>query len=405
MSKVYLIGVAGDRLGSEAELLIGGCETVFCSTRHRQCFDFGPKRILPLTPLSEMLDKLKQQVEQHNVAVLASGDPLYFGIGRRILAHLGEEKITVFPALSSMQLAASRFRIPWDDAVFISLHGRGGPAEYGRLLKHPKAFVLTDAGNSPNVVARHLQEIFTECGAVPVNPPIIHVAENLGLPGERCVSGTPAQISEMTFGALNIMAIINQTATVRGEIVFGLGEEEIFHSRGLITKSEVRAATLHALRLPSTGVLWDIGAGSGSITIEAAGLRPDLRIFAIERNAEQLANVRQNRQKFGAFNVDIVDGEAPAALHELPDPDRVFIGGSGGNMEQIVKICSDRLTDNGLIVVNGVIEKTKSLAPKLLFEVGLKVTISEVSVTRFGYPAEGNERLSFNPISIMCGAK
>ncbi len=119
---------------------------------------------------------------------------------------------------------------------------------------------------------------------------------------------------------------------------FGLTEDSIQHSRGLITKNEVRAATLHQLQLPRKGVFWDIGAGSGSLSIEAARANPHLTVYAIEHKEEELENIKNNIVKFGCYNIVPIFGRAPEALVALPDPDRVFIGGSSGSLPDIVAL-------------------------------------------------------------------
>ena len=185
--------------------------------------------------------------------------------------------------------------------------------------------------------------------------------------------------------------------------VFGLEEREISHSRGLITKNEVRAAVIHALRLPRQGVFWDIGAGSGSVSVEAARLSADLQVFAIEKNAEQLDHIRHNRETFCSANIEVIAGEAPEALAQLPDPDRVFVGGSGGNLARILAAAAGRLKDGGSIVVNAVLAKTGEEAPGRLCSLGLAVEISRITVERQRYPALEINR--FNPISLIVGRK
>ena len=122
----------------------------------------------------------------------------------------------------------------------------------------------------------------------------------------------------------------------------GLTEDEVVHSRGLITKSEVRAATIHQLRLPKTGVFWDVGAGSGSISIEAARSHPELTLFAIEHKMEEIANIKANIRKFGCYNIIPVFGKAPEELTDLPAPDRIFVGGSSGTLSAIAEIAKNR---------------------------------------------------------------
>jgi len=186
--------------------------------------------------------------------------------------------------------------------------------------------------------------------------------------------------------------------------VFGLTEEEIAHSRGLITKDEVRAVTLHTLRLPSTGVLWDIGAGSGSISVAAARMHPDLTVFAVDQHPEAFANVKKNIRQFGCYNIIPIQGEATEVLNSLPDPDRVFVGGSGGKLPAIIGQAAHRLPSGGRMVVNGVIGATVAEAPQCMAMHGLQVDLTRVQIERTTFPKTESGKV-LNPITVMTGRK
>lgn len=229
------------------------------------------------------------------------------------------------------------------------------------------------------------------------------MGENLGFEIERLIKGSLEEIADQAFVDPNVMILVNRSPALQIEPVFGLQEPEICHSRGLITKNEVRAASIHSLRLPRNGVLWDVGAGSGSVGLEVARLFPGIQVMAIEKEEEQWQHIEANRKKFAAWNLELVKGMAPDALSNLPDPKRIFVGGSGGNLEQILDCCVTRLLPGGSIVVNAVIEKTAALAPEILYGYGLEVEIRELAVQRFSYP-EG-DRQQYNPIKIIVGIK
>ena len=181
---------------------------------------------------------------------------------------------------------------------------------------------------------------------------------------------------------------------------FGLGEDEIRHSRGLITKDEVRAAALHRLRLPATGVFWDIGGGSGSVSLEAARFCPELSVYTVERHPAEQANIRANIRTYGAYTIHLVDGEAPAALANLPDPDRVFIGGSGGQLEAILTAVVPRLRPGGRLVVSAVLARTETTARRVLAQLCRRVTSATLAVTR--HEPGGPDRV-LNPITFITG--
>jgi precorrin-6Y C5,15-methyltransferase (decarboxylating) len=217
--------------------------------------------------------------------------------------------------------------------------------------------LFTDQHNSPDRVAATLLAVLQECNDVDRIKTIrIRVAENLGLADERLISGSLVEIAAQTFAPLNMM-LVEQPSRLETNR-FGLWEDEIHHSRGLITKDEVRAATLHRLRLPVTGVLWDIGGGSGSVSLEAARLNPELSVHTVEKNPEALQNIRANIKRYSAYNIHLVSGEAPEALAGLPAPDRIFIGGSGQRLEAIIETAVAQLTEGGRIVINAVLAST-----------------------------------------------
>ncbi len=357
--------------------------------------------LIPIVPLQHCIDGIKESLEKGDVTVLASGDPLFFGIGRKLTQSFPGSDIRIHPALSSMQLAFARFNIPWDDARFVSLHGRSNTLLAARLLPYPKVFVLTDPQNSPSDIAGQL---LAECGEEQTSGMIIHVGEQLGSNSERLSTGTISEIAAKRFTDPNVMILLNPLAgVITKNPGFGLQEKEIVHSRGLITKNEVRAAAIHALRLPQKAVLWDVGAGSGSVGLEAARLFPGLHVLAIEKEKEQWQNIEANRKRFSAWNVELIKGEAPEALQQLPPPARIFVGGSGGNLRQILEFCTEKLLPGGIIVVNAVIAGTAKLAPEILYRSGLAVEIREITVQRFSYPEE--ETQQFNPIKIIVGKK
>jgi len=177
-------------------------------------------------------------------------------------------------------------------------------------------------------------------------------------------------------------------------------------NKGLITKSEVRAVSLYSLRLKRDSVVWDIGAGTGSVALEAAWIASQGRVFAIERDNESLSLLRQNVDSLGAGNVQVVEGEAPQALETLEDPDAVFIGGSGGQLEEIVSLVGERLAPGGMVVANIIALDRASEAHKLMNNMGLLTNMTMVSASRGKALPDGSTRLeALNPVFIITGQK
>lgn len=403
-TRIYLIGVAGDSLDRQIAKRLASCVAIVASKRMMPMLDvalptYPLGKIIKITPLAEAVQAIASALDRGDVAVLASGDPLFFGIGEILGRHFASSRITVLPALSAMQLAFSRLTLPWQDARFLSLHGRKSLHIASQILPFRKVCILTDNVNTPGVIASKLLDQVTVGQRDAFT---VFVGEDLGNSGERITMGSLSEIAEKNFKSPNILIIL-QNQSIDELPIFGLGEQEIAHSRGLITKNEVRAAALHLLAPPRQGVMWDIGAGSGSISIEAARFSNTLQVFAIEKNAEQLDHIHRNRDKFQTANVEVIAGAAPEVLAQLPDPDRIFVGGSGGNLAAILDTATSRLKAGGNVVVSAVLDSTTEKAPEILYSLGLAVEISKISVERRCYPEP--EKTCFNPISLIVGKK
>lgn len=400
MSKIYVIGIDGSGTLKQRREILERCGLIVASRRLASLLGNTFVPIHPITPIEEACEQIEKGLEGGNVCVLASGDPLFYGIGGRLIERFGSDKVDIYPALSSLQEAFAKFKISWDDAKIMSLHGRQAIHLPGLLLGHHKTFTFTDAAHSPDRIANEISAYLNLIGAVDIQQNLrIHVAENIGSNEERITSGSLDSISEQKFSSLNVLCIV----VPRDQVCppFGLGEADIFHSRGLITKDEVRAVTLHRLRLPAEGVFWDIGGGSGSISIEAAAMNPQLAIYTVEHRKEELDNIKANIRKYNLFNIIPVEGRAAQVVSALPDPDAVFVGGSDGELEIITAEAGRRLPQSGRLVVNGVTEKTVALTPELMAKNGFAVESSRIEVTRAGTDAP----VSFNPITIMVGIK
>jgi precorrin-6Y C5,15-methyltransferase (decarboxylating) len=405
MFRIFLIGVGSQGLTGEQAGMLARCGLIVGDIRHLALVEEMAAEKLAISPLAPALERIRLPLASGDVGVLASGDPLFFGIGRRLLKEFKHEQLVVFPALSTMQEACARFKLPWDDMALVSLHGRKALHVPGLLLAREKTFAFTDHHNTPDYLARQLvaylelieaDDLLAQCR--------VHVAENLGAKEERLFSGTLAEAAGQEFAGLNVLIVTRPRPATEDFPVFGLSEEEIAHSRGLITKDEVRAVTLHALRLPSRGVLWDLGAGSGSISVAAARMHPGLTVYAVDHTAEAFANVRCNIRRFGCYNVIPVQGEAPAVLSSLPDPDRVFIGGSGGRLVEIIGQAAHRLPVGGRLVVNGVTGQTVAEAPQCMVDHGLQVAMTRIQIERTTFP-EREPGTILNPITVMTGSK
>lgn len=339
---VSVIGVAGDDLGKDALRALGDADLVVGG---RRLLDLAGARQRPArsvvieADVDAVLDAVAS--ETGNVCVLASGDPGFFGIVRPLAARFGPAALEVHPAPSSVSLAFARLGLSWDDAVVVSAHGRPLADAVEALAGAPKAAVLTSPTSSPERLGAELLRVGARHRTVAV-------CSRLGT-GDELVERTDlAHLAAGTWDPLSVVVLIAGEADVRPgrTLAWGVADDEFSHRGGMITRAEVRAVALGKLALPARGVLWDIGAGSGSVAVECARLVPALRVVAVEQRDDDAARVAANAAAFGVA-VEVVHGRAPGALRDLPDPDRVFVGGGGA---AVLDAALDRLLPGGRIV-------------------------------------------------------
>ncbi|MEJ2199285.1 MAG: precorrin-6y C5,15-methyltransferase (decarboxylating) subunit CbiE [Desulfuromonadales bacterium] len=315
--------------------------------------------------------------------VLASGDPLFFGIGRYLLRNLPDAELEFVPNVSSVQYAFAKIREPWDDAVFVSAQGRGMKGTVDQVVAHDKIAILTDAVNTPSAIATELIERGRDGYTA-------YLCENLGTPEP-----------------LNVLILIKEyeAGGVGAGPCLGIPDEDFATVKKLITREEVRAVSLAKLRLRHDMILWDIGAGSGSVSIEADHLMPNGQVFAVERNSQCLAYLKKNLQKFNSRNITLVEEEAPHCLDDLPDPDRVFIGGSGGHLWQILEAVDARLSTGGRVVLNSATLDTLTAATEYFQNAGYELEVTSVNIARTRPLTDYKMFEAFNPVFILAAIK
>ncbi len=323
---INVVGLVGETFGQGARHALDAATVVVGSKRQLAVIaglhGVTVEQIELRGPLHALFDTIASRADDgQRVCVLASGDPGFFGIVGALSGHFGRQRLIVHPAPSSVALAFARLGLPWDDATVVSAHGRPLPDAMVRAVG-PKVAILTSPDNPPEAVGEALQQ----AGDVVRE---VFVLSHLGEPEEVVVQTDVDGLAEGTFDPLSVVVLLGHDRPAHtAPLSWGLPESAFSHRDGMITKAEVRAVVLGKLALPPTGVLWDVGAGSGSIAVECARLRPALRIIAIEQNAEDAARITDNARQHGAA-IEVVCGAAPPALADLPDPDRVFVGGGG----------------------------------------------------------------------------
>ena len=352
--KVHIVGIGDDgvdgmtaqarRLLEAADLLLGP----------ESCAALLPAPLAARLQASVSLEELIERIEaatSQQIVVLASGDPLCYGTARHVCAKLGKDRFEVVPHVSSMQLAFARVKESWEDAFLANLSGQSIERVIDRIRSSETVGLFTSEQWPPSAVARTLlEEGISYFGA--------YVCENLGSPDERVTQGSLADIAAETFGPLNVMILVRKarTADAPGQVgtrLFGNPDESFLQSRpkrGLLTPAEVRSLALAELGLRPDSIIWDVGAGSGSVSLEAAQLARNGMVYAIEMDPDDHRLILANAERFGVKNLQAVLGCAPEAWANLPDPDAIYVGGSGRDVAMLVEKAWGRLRVGGRLV-------------------------------------------------------
>jgi precorrin-6Y C5,15-methyltransferase (decarboxylating) len=383
-----------ERIAS-ADLLVGG-------QRQLGYFPEFAGETMPITtqiePIAVRLQRALDAGEQ--AVVLASGDPLCYGLGASLRRYLPAEALEIMPAPTAFQLAFAALAEPWADAALLSAHARPLDAVVAGVLNAPKAAILTDGQHTPGLIARTL----LQAGLPPQSA--CAICENLGGSDQRIVRTTLDQVDRERYATLNVFVVwrdqteINSSVqSIAGQLPIppGLPDEAFSTSAGQITKREVRLLSLTELALRPGDVMWDIGAGSGSISIEAARSQPAATVYAVEKRAKMIAHLAENVRRFPASNLHWLEGLAPDAIGDWPASDAVFIGGSSGRLAEMIELARQRLRPDGRLVINLATLENLHLARTQLPE----ARIIQVQISR-GMPIMDMLRFEAqNPVFIL----
>lgn len=352
-----------------------------------------------------------------SVVALATGDPLCHGIASWLTAKLGREGFEILPAPSTLQLAFARFKQPWQDVKIATCHSSDagewfvGAAPTHGLYKLMRAIALqervalfTGPENTPARLARALL-------SAGYGDAKLSVACRLLLPDEVLfpdLSATDA--ARMDFPEPNVVLVERQpdACELANAPAFGREDGEYIQrtpEKGLITKQEARALSLAKLRIAPDAIVWDIGAGSGSVGLEAARLAPQGHVWAIEKNEGDAANARANAARFRIGNYTLVEGKAPAFLDTWPDPDAVFIGGSGGELGELIRLILTRLKAGGRLVMNFVTIENLATATAALSAAGAAWDVVQLQASRSQPILDMHRLAAQNPVWIVSAHK
>jgi len=403
ISEVHVIGIGDDgaqglspgllQLIAEADLLAGG-------ERHLAFFpEARGDRFVITGRLADLVERLRgEQRKRGKAVVLASGDPLFYGIGGYLAGRI--EGVVIHPSLSSVQLAFAKVGLSWQDAKILSLHGKAITGLAQRIDGESKVALLTDSTNTPAAIAGYLQRFgLTEYRMM--------VAENLGGDDEQVGMYDLEEAAGREFAPLNVVLLLADGPAALPRWSLGIEDGEFSQrkpDKGLITKREVRVLSLAELALRPDSIVWDIGACTASVAIEAAKIAREGAVFAIEKNEGDLANARENLRKFRT-DVTLLHGRAPQGLEEWPDPDAVFIGGSGGEMGELLALLAERLRPGGRVVLNAATIETLYEATRTFKQLGFATRVTLVQTARSKPVLDLTRFEGMNPIYIITAWK
>jgi precorrin-6Y C5,15-methyltransferase (decarboxylating) len=409
--KIHIVGVGSDGLAgltararellTRADLVLGSehaLRLVPELTAERCCL--GPD-------LQDTIRTLEAKLGRQRLVVVASGDPLFYGVARYLCDRLGKDHFEVLPHVSSMQLAFARIKESWEEAYLTNLATHPLESVLDRIRIAETVGLFTSEEDDPPTIARALLVRGIDYFRA-------FVCENLGAPDERVTQGELSDIQGMEFAPLNVMILKrkagrpDQPRTPVRFRRFGNPDDVFAQSQpksGLITQAEVRAIALAQLDVQSESVLWDVGAGSGSVAIEAAQLAQRGMVYAIEQDAADYHLILANAQTFGVRNLTPVHGTAPAVFMGLPPPDAVFIGGTGHEVAHLLEAAYTALRPRGRLVVNVATLESLNTTYSALKSLAGSVHVLLVNVARGTEQLETLRLEAVNPTFLLSVTK
>lgn len=391
--KVYLIGTGADgrkTLTAEAEKALDEAQIYI-----------GAERMLSAVTAENKprfcacgSEKIRDYIDAHNeyscAAVLLSGDISFYSGARRLRGMLGGHKIVGIPGISSLSYMCARLGIPIEETETVSLHGREGSI-CARVRDSKYTFVLLGGRESAADIAQRLCDFgMGNC--------VMHIASRLGYDDERIISAAAAEAD--TAGIDRLCAVMIENNGARNIIGRHIEDDEFIRGGVPMTKSEVRAVSIAKLSTGIDSVVYDIGAGTGSVAIEASLRSHDIKVYAIERSDEGIGLIEKNRRLFGADNVFPIHGSAPEALCGLPAPTNVFIGGSGGRLYEILKAVTEN-APSAQIVINTVALNSAAEVLSAAAELGLDYEVTSVTAARSKRIGGYDMMTGLNPVYIF----
>ena len=339
----------------------------------------------------------KADAEKDVVGILVSGDVGFFSLAKTIAGKLPDCQCHRYCGISSLVYFASKLGLSWDDAKIVSMHGREQKL-VAAVAANSKVFSLTGGENSPQALCKQLCD--HGLGQVQV-----YVGENLSYPEEKITLGTAEEISQGVFPSLSVMMLLNPEPKVMAPAVHGLADELFMRSKVPMTKQEVRAVSMSKLQPGLKDVIYDIGAGTGSCSIELALLAKEGKVWAFERNPVAVELLGKNKALFGVDNLEIIAGEALENIKAMPAPNCVFVGGSGGDLCDMLDIIYSK-NPQCRVVINAItVETLAEVAAYYKLHQDYSLDIVNVFVARGKKLGSYNLMMAQNPVYVMTAVK
>lgn len=386
----YIIGAGmgtPDTLTGEARRALDAADAVFATARLAA---LRPEaEVCPFTELAARAIGAGGQ----SIAVLVSGDVGFFSAASRLRQQLAPHgEVRLICGLSSLQYFCAKLGVPYDDVCVRSLHGRAGSI-LGAVSYHKKVFALTGGAQNAQTVCRALVDV--GLGGL-----IVHLGENLSMQTERIAHGTAVELADQPCGDLAVLLIEHPNAVNAAE---PLRDSMFTRAKVPMTKEEVRWTACARLAVQPRDTVWDVGAGTGAMTLELARRACDSLVYAIEYKPDALDLLGENRRKLGGYNMQIVEGRAPDALEALPAPDCVFVGGSGGGMRRILTLAKEK-NPAVRVAVTAIALETLEEARHALQDLGFaNVEVSQLAAARGKAVGPYTMLTALNPVFILSG--
>lgn len=401
MLRVNIIGIGPgnpDLLTGAARQAIAESNILIGDKRMLSAFAESGKKVYDTIKTSAIAEIAAQaDPERDVVAVLVSGDVGFFSLAKTISGKLPDCECVRYCGISSLVYFAAKLQMSWDDAKIVSMHGRQQNLVTA-VAQNKKVFSLTGGDNSPQSLCAQLCE--HGLGHVQV-----YVGENLSYPEEKITSGTAEQISALQFPSLSVMMLLNEEAGGFAPVVHGLADDLFLRSKVPMTKQEVRSVSMSKLMPKATDLIYDIGAGTGSCSIELALLAKKGRVWAFERNPVAVELLGKNKALFGVQNLEIVAGEALENIRSMPAPDCVFVGGSGGDLCEMLDVIYAK-NSSCRVVINAItVETLAEVAAYYKEHQEYSLEIVNVFVARSKHLGNYNLMMAQNPVYVMTALK